>query len=193
MTYAVVFDLEFTAWPGSMEHRWLRPGEFREIVQIGAVRVDAATFAPVGEFNALVKPRLNPVLSSYFENLTGVTNTALAERGRDLAAAYRSFLVFVGGSPLMSFGRDDRVVQDNLRLYGLTDLPPLPACTNIAPWLGEQGIDPRRLHACDIARAAGAEFSGRHHDALDDAHSVAIGICTLVARGARNPLIGASA
>ena len=37
-----VFDLEFTAWECSMASHWLRPGEFKEVVQIGAVRLDAA-------------------------------------------------------------------------------------------------------------------------------------------------------
>ena len=32
-----VFDLEYTAWECSMARRWLAPGEFKEVVQIGAV------------------------------------------------------------------------------------------------------------------------------------------------------------
>lgn len=188
MSGAVVFDLEFTAWPGSMEHRWLRPGEFREVVQIGAVRIDAQSLAPTADFNLLTKPRLNPVLSGYFEELTGITNGALAAGGMDFADAYRAFVAFAGGAPILAFGRDDLVLVDNLRLYGLDVEPPLPPFANIAPWLAAQGLDPRGLQACDIARVAGAAFSGRKHDALDDARSVALGIATLVARGAPNPL-----
>ena len=73
---AVVFDLEFTAWEGSMANRWSRPGEFTELVQIGAVRVDARTFAVEAEMDVLVKPRLNPVLSEYFVQLTGSPTTS---------------------------------------------------------------------------------------------------------------------
>ena len=43
-----VFDLEFTAWECSMASHWLRPGEFKEVVQIGAVRLDGASFANPG-------------------------------------------------------------------------------------------------------------------------------------------------
>jgi inhibitor of KinA sporulation pathway (predicted exonuclease) len=187
MCHAIVFDLEFTAWPGSMEHHWRRPGEFREVVQIGAVKLDAATLEEVASLNLLAKPRLNPVLSPYFEDLTGVTNTRLSESGIDFADAYRAFVAFANNAPLFSYGRDDRVLRDNLALYGLRAMPPLPECTNIAPWLAEHGIDPRGLHACDIAQAAGVSYAGRRHDALDDARSVALGIATLVARGARSP------
>jgi inhibitor of KinA sporulation pathway (predicted exonuclease) len=189
MRCTIVFDLEFTAWPGSLEHRWLRPGEFREVVQIGAVKIDPATFAELGALNVLARPRLNPVLSPYLESLTGITNTALAERGVDFADAYRAFLRFAEGAQIAAFGRDDLVLTDNLRLHGLGSLPPLPPYTNIAPWLAAQGVDPRGLHACDIAEATGASFEGHRHDALDDARSVALGIKTLVARGASNPFL----
>ena len=42
-------------------------------------------------------------------------------------------------------------------------------------------------HAGDVAEAAGANLPGHKHDALFDARSVALGIRTLVARGATNP------
>jgi inhibitor of KinA sporulation pathway (predicted exonuclease) len=189
MPSAVIFDLEFTAWQGSMEHRWLRPGEFREVVQIGAVRVDSESFVELAPFDAIVRPRLNPVLSDYLVELTGVTNAALAERGMDFADAFGRFVAFANGDCIAAFGRDDLVLEDNIRLYGLKGMPALPPYANIAPWLFDQGIDPRGRHACDVAQAAGAEFTGRRHDALDDARSVALGIKTLVARGASNPLL----
>jgi inhibitor of KinA sporulation pathway (predicted exonuclease) len=191
MRHVVVFDLEFTAWPGSMEHRWLRPGEYREVVQIGAVKLDRAGFTEIGAFNALAKPRLNPVLSPYFESLTGVTNAALAKDGVDFVEAYRAFIAFAAGASICAFGRDDLVLGENLKLYGIENPPPLPPYANIVPWLVEQGIDPRGLHACDIAEATGAVFAGRRHDALDDARSVALGIATLMARGAPDPFAGA--
>jgi len=189
MRCAVVFDLEFTAWPGSMDHRWLRPGEFREVVQIGAVKIDAASLAEVAAFDRLIKPRLNPELSPYLQTLTGITNRAVAERGVDFAEAYRAFVAFADGARLFAYGRDDLVLTDNLALYGLKEMPPLPPYTNIVPWLVERGIDMRGLHACDIAGAAGAVFAGRRHDALEDARSVALGVRTLVLGGAPNPYL----
>lgn len=193
MNNVVVFDLEFTAWSGSMEHRWMRPGEHREVVQIGAIKLDRASFAEIDALDVLAKPRLNPVLSAYFEQLTGVTNEEVEKRGIDFADAYRAFVDFADGAPIFAFGRDDLVLEENLRLYGLKTLPPLPPHGNIVPWLVEHGIDPRGLHACDIARAAGAAFEGRRHDALDDSRSVAAGIAHLVARGATNPFSSRSA
>ena len=186
MRSAILYDLEYTAWEGSMAHRWLRPGEFREVVQIGAVKVNAETLEIAGEFDVLARPRINTMLSAYFENLTGITNAMLADRGTDLREAYDRFVAFAGDGPIVSFGRDDLVLMHNLALYGIRDAPPLPVHRNIAPWLNENGIVTKGLHACDIARACGASFVGREHDALDDARSLAAGSRELILRGARN-------
>ncbi|HWA88484.1 MAG TPA: 3'-5' exonuclease [Rhizomicrobium sp.] len=184
---AVVFDLEFTAWEGSMAARWSRPGEFTELVQIGAVKIDARTFEEKDAVDLLVKPRLNPVLSAYFIALTGITNEEMASRGIDFVDAYETFRHFAGGAPIVAFGRDDLIFEANLKLYGLS-LEPLPPYTNIVPWLTRNGIDPKGKNACDVGPLAGVAFAGQKHNALDDARSVASGIKALVARGARNPL-----
>ncbi|HEY1836160.1 MAG TPA: 3'-5' exonuclease [Rhizomicrobium sp.] len=189
MNPATVFDLEFTAWEHSLGERWMAPGQFREVVQIGAVKIDARTFAPLDELNILVKPRINARLSHFLENLTGVTNEAVAERGVDFAQAYARFVAFCAGGTICSFGRDDHVLEANLRLYGIASAPPLPQHVNAALWLRQNGIATEGQHACDVARLCGAQFTGREHDALEDARSVALGIETLVARGAANPLL----
>jgi inhibitor of KinA sporulation pathway (predicted exonuclease) len=186
---AVAFDLEFTAWDDSMATNWMRPGAFQEIVQIGAVKVDG-NFNAGDSFNVLVRPRLNPVLSPYLERLTGITNQTLNAEGVDLTEAYRAFLAFGEGLPIVAFGRDDLVFIDNLRLYGISDAPPLPPYFNVKTWMEELGIDTRELHACDVAPSAGVSFSGHRHNGLDDAFSVAAGVAALIARGARSPLAG---
>src|SRR5580692_3651474 len=94
MPQITIFDLEYTAWECSMARSWLAPGEFREVVQIGAVRLDADSFSVKAEFEVLVRPRFNPVLSPYFENLTGISNEQLAARGTDFRTAYDRFLAF---------------------------------------------------------------------------------------------------
>jgi inhibitor of KinA sporulation pathway (predicted exonuclease) len=183
----VVYDLEFTAWEGSMAERWLKPGQFREIVQIGAVRLDAHSLEETAQFETLVKPRLNPVLSEYFERLTGITNAQLAARGQDLGKAYAEFLAFVAVSTTFAFGRDDLIFAENFKLYGMAGVA-VPAYTNVVPWLDAHGLRPR--HAGDVAEAAGVAVKGQKHDALFDARSVAAGIRALVARGAANPFLG---
>jgi inhibitor of KinA sporulation pathway (predicted exonuclease) len=134
-----------------------------------------------------VRPRFNPILSPYLINLTGITNEELRERGIDFAKAYRDFLAFAEGLPILAYGRDDLVLLRNFRLYGMTDAPPLPRYVDVVPWFGMQGIDIRGLHACDAGPSAGVPFTGHKHNGLDDALSVAAGIRALIARGAPAP------
>lgn len=187
--HAVVFDLEFTAWQGSVTHRWSRPGEFTELTQIGAVKVDVRSLNVIDEMNVLVRPRINPVLSDYFVELTGIANDAMAAHGVDFVEAYERFVQFVDGGVIAAFGRDDLIFTANIRLYGLKQMPQVPRYINVIPWLLENGIDPRGKNACDVAPLAGVAFEGHKHDALDDSRGVLAGIRALVERGARNPLL----
>ncbi len=171
-----------------MAHRWSRPGEFTELVQIGAVKVDARSFVVIDEMDVLVRPRFNPVLSDYFVELTGITNGDLAQGSVDFAEAYGEFVQFADEGVIAAFGRDDLVFDANVRLYGLEKAPVPPFYINIVPWLYENGIDPRGKNACDVAPLAGVAFEGHKHNALADARGVLAGIRTLVERGAKNPL-----
>jgi inhibitor of KinA sporulation pathway (predicted exonuclease) len=191
--HAVIFDLEFTAWEGSIESRWTRPGEHTEVVQIGAVKLDAASLKEVGSFEMLVKPRVNPVLSDYLVALTGITNEALNGRGVDFMIAYRAFLDFVGEARCFAHGRDDLILAGNLKLYGWERAIPAVAYSNAVPWFREQGVDLTGKRACDVAEAAGAIFEGRKHDALSDARGVAAGFIALIQKGAPNPFFPATA
>jgi len=186
----VIFDLEFTAWEGSLESGWTRPGEFREVVQIGAVKLAPGSLKQVDEFEMLVLPRVNPVLSGFFTGLTGISNEEVARRGVDFITAYHAFLDFAEGAPIWAHGRDDLVLAANLRLYGWDRHFPAPNYTNAVSWFLEQGVDLRGKHACEVAAAAGAAFSGREHNALDDARGVVAGIRALVEKGAPNPFAG---
>jgi len=168
-----------------MAHHWLTPGEFREVVQIGAVRLDADSFAILDTFEALVVPRVNPVLSPYFEKLTGITSRQLIRDGMDFSTAYAGFLAFAGEGPIAAYGRDDRALRDNLRLYGMTGARPLPVFYDLRGWFAVLGVDPRGMHSCDIAPALGVPFQGRAHNALDDARSVATVMALLASRGTR--------
>jgi inhibitor of KinA sporulation pathway (predicted exonuclease) len=184
---AVVFDLEFTSWEGSVARNWAQPNEEKEVVQIGAVKLRAQDLKILDSFEILVRPRFNSVLSDYFVQLTGITNDALAARAVDFITAYRSLLDFVGDASLWAFGRDDVVLAENLKLYGWKQDRTLPEYQNVIPWFAAQGIDLTGKHACDVAETVGAVFKGHKHDALADALGVATGIAKCVEGGAPNP------
>lgn len=182
---AVIFDLEFTAWAGSMLRNWQGPGEHREVVQIGAVALDARSLETRGEIMRLVRPRINPVLSDYFIELTGITNARVEAEGQDFEPAYDAFRAFCGRAQLFAYGRDDLVLAENLELYEL-DRPRMRA-RDIRTWFVAQGVDAMSINSGDIAAKVGLDLDLRPHDALDDARSVVAGLRRLVEQGAPNP------
>jgi inhibitor of KinA sporulation pathway (predicted exonuclease) len=184
MPQITLFDLEYTAWECSMARSWLGPGEFREVVQIGAVKLDADSFVAQDDFEIFVRPRFNPVLSAYFEQLTGISSEQVAAQGVDFRTAYERFLAFAGEGPIAAFGRDEKVLEENLRLYGIEDAKPLPLFYDLRGWFAVQGVDPRGRHSCEIGPELGVPFAGRIHNALDDVKSLAAGMGAIVARGA---------
>jgi len=184
VTPITIFDLEYTAWECSMARRWLAPGEYREVVQIGAVRLCATSFEILDEFNVLVRPRINARLSPYFENLTGISNEKLGRQGVDFVPAYQRFLEFAGDGAIAAFGQDQQVLADNIRLYGISGLDALPMFRDLRGWFAQWGLDPRGLHSCDLGQALGVAFAGQAHDALHDARAIAGAMAVMARRGA---------
>jgi len=181
----VVYDLEYTAWEGSHARRWSGPGEHRELVQIGAVRVHpGAGFAESAALSLLVKPRINPRLSAYFTNLTGITQAALDADGVAFATAMERFAGFLEGAALaLANGIDHDVLVENGRLHGLPLPFPDGVFVNVAPLLraaagGEATVSSGALHR---------HFPGvpelPAHDALSDARMVAMAVKHVVEAG----------
>ncbi|WP_250000985.1 3'-5' exonuclease [Actinoplanes sp. M2I2] len=172
----IILDLEFTAWEGSQEHGWSRPGEFREVVQIGALRVDTDTLGATGEFNELVRPERNPSLSGYFQDLTGITQAAVDERGLPFPDALDAFLDFCDDHYVLSYGNDMVILGENLVLQvpqGRTPKRGLPPFVNIRTYFNRVlpatiGLSSGRL-AFELGLAARLD---REHDALADCYSI---------------------
>ncbi|WP_026150225.1 3'-5' exonuclease [Streptomyces prunicolor] len=123
MPTCVVFDLEFTSWRGALERDWGAPGRLREIVQIGALRL-REDCSVVEEYEALVRPVVNPQLSDYFTELTGIDQETLDREGPPAAEALGDFLGFCRGQSVLSYGNDMVVLGENVgRLWRDLDLP----------------------------------------------------------------------
>jgi inhibitor of KinA sporulation pathway (predicted exonuclease) len=182
----VLFDTEFTAWPGSMARGWTGPGEYKEVVQIGAVAIDASSFEERASFQVLIKPVKNPVLSNYFEGLTRITNARLAREGVDFETGVGRFLDFAKERPLFSYGRDDIIIAGNAALLGCPGLWSGIAATNLKDWLLDVGVPLAGIFSGELAAHVGGKSQGLAHDALIDARSLAEAVRYLVAKGAPN-------
>lgn len=99
----IIFDLEATCW------RLRRPPR-QEIIEIGAVKVNSAG-AQVSEFNAFIKPKLNPQLSSFCKQLTSIEQSDV-DKAKDFQEVIWDFedWLFIEGGPitLLSWGDYDK-------------------------------------------------------------------------------------
>jgi inhibitor of KinA sporulation pathway (predicted exonuclease) len=175
----VLFDTEFTADEDSKRYHWSRPGEHREIIQIGAIRV--RDLLEIASFMRYVKPQRNPLLSGFIMSLTGITQ-ADVDGGETFPDAYTAFVEFVGEWPAFSWGSDAEVFAENAELTGdprrlsaqYADMKPL-----VVPALTARGIDESLYSSGTLHDAFGLPAIGRAHDALNDMRNLLVAVRAL--------------
>ncbi|WP_149829540.1 3'-5' exonuclease [Streptomyces tailanensis] len=193
MSTFVVFDLEFTTWPGAYEQNWSAPGQLREIVQIGALRL-TEDHAVVEEYETLVRPVVNPQLSPAFTELTGIDQQSVDRYGLPPAQALSDFLAFCQGRSVLSYGNDMVVVGENIgwaRARGeeIKHSPLTPGFHNIRPWLNTVAPTTATINSGRLWQALGlpTPAPGNEHSALFDCHSIAAALKHLAGMGVTLP------
>jgi inhibitor of KinA sporulation pathway (predicted exonuclease) len=173
----VVFDLEFTSWEGARQRWWQGEGEYREIVQIGAVKLGSDGL-PLSEFEVLVRPSINPQLSEYFSNLTAIHQAAVDRYGVTFREGVEGFAAFLGGetTAVVSFGGDAMVLHENCGLHRITCPVATDLFFDLKPWICAQLDLDWRTESADLAPLLGHPAPGRRHNALDDARSLAVAL-----------------
>ncbi|MEX0917660.1 MAG: 3'-5' exonuclease [Candidatus Paceibacterota bacterium] len=170
----VIFDTEFTAWEGSQERNWSGENEYREVIQIGAVKI--RDLREVNSFLVYVKPERNPTLSEYIIELTGITQQDIETQGVPYPVAQSEFHAWCGPLQIGSFGTDAEVLLRNAELTGI----PFPfrndAFFNIREVLEEHGVDTTGYMSSTIPRAFGIEPPPDGHNALNDARSILLAL-----------------
>lgn len=174
----VVYDLEYTAWEGSLERNWSGPDEEAEIIQIGAIlmKFNANTWAIDQEFVTYVKPLIRPKLSSYITKLTGITQKSIDQEGISFRSALALFFEFsIGCTVLCANGDDSLVLEKNCVINSLVSPFNQNMFLDVRPFVAEQlGMEHRDSRAqSHRLREIGNITMSRQHDALNDARSVA--------------------
>ena len=118
MSEFVIFDTEYTSWEGAHPD-WGGAGQFRELIQIGAIKLTrGAGWEEAPVFDVTVKPVLNPRLSDFITQLTGITQ-AQVDEGLGTAEALKSFDTFIGDAAVGSNGKDIHVIAETCGLQGV--------------------------------------------------------------------------
>lgn len=178
----IIFDTEFTAWEGSQARRWSGPNEYRELVEIGAIAVSSKDLTELSSFDVFIRPEKNPILSDYFTQLTGITQSAVDADGVTLKTAIERFADWCGGLPLYSYGADERVLIENCALAGIPFPFPAGQFADVRAIFQRRGIPAERYTSGTIVRAFGEEPVRRAHRAANDARSILDGLRLLAAK-----------
>ena len=161
----VVLDLEATCWDARHPGLASNQRNESEIIEIGAVRSDGATF------RTLVRPRRHPTLSPFCTELTGVTQEDVDQAPR-FPEAYAAFLAWCGGDEglvLASWGAfDDRQLRLDCRRHDLAE--PRWEALNVKALYARR--ERQRVGLGRAITELGGSFQGTPHRALDDALNV---------------------
>ena len=173
---AMVFDLEFTSWPGSNERNWSLPNEDREIIQIGAVKIETTgDMREVDSFQILVRPLKNPILSDYIVNLTEITQEKVEKEGILFPLALSRFINFIGEHPIdiLSNGGDEEVIEENCQIHNIPFLSIFKKSTDLKIYFSEVlGISRKNCTSGMLPKLFGLNNHEKQHDALGDARSI---------------------
>jgi inhibitor of KinA sporulation pathway (predicted exonuclease) len=168
-SFYLVVDLEATCCDDDSI-----PRDRMEIIEIGAVLVDASTLAPVREFQTFVRPIEHPRLTEFCTRLTGITQTEVDPAPRFPAAIARLREFLRGTDPLFcSWGNYDRgQLQRDARRHGVR-LPLGTSHLNLKEAFSRQLGEARQFGTGQAMRRVGLSFQGRQHRAIDDARNIA--------------------
>jgi inhibitor of KinA sporulation pathway (predicted exonuclease) len=111
----VIADTEYWTNKGVMARGWSMPGEYRDLTEIGAIRIDTQTFEITDTFHRLIRPifaRPTPYM------------LALNRRTEEhfLGAPFFSqvieeFFKFTGPCTVACYGEDGRVLVENMAMH----------------------------------------------------------------------------
>lgn len=198
MAHAIIFDCEFLTAPGAMNRRWCGPLDpDPSVAQIGAVKLSLEPeFSVLETFSTFIlttdrfgaKTEVDP----FFTELTGITQQQIETHGISLAEALDRFDRFAEGSSFWSWGKDEMtLLAISCYVEGLTPSIPADRFGNACGLLLKAGMPYADLQTTTSGGLADyfgiASAQRRHHDALDDAMSVAITLQHFLGNGGLRP------
>lgn len=168
-SFFLVIDLEATC-----DDQGAVPKHEMEIIEIGAVLVDATTLAPVDEFQTFIKPVRHPTLTAFCTGLTTITQGDLdgAPRFPEAIDALREF---IGDRDALfgSWGDYDRNQFDQDARHHRVSLPFGGRHVNLKRAFSKALGESRRYGMAEALARVGLPLAGTHHRGIDDARNIA--------------------
>lgn len=166
-SHYLVIDIEATCDTQGWER------DRAEIIEIGAVLVDATTLAEVAAFQTFIRPVMHPCLTAFCTELTTITQAQIdtAPSYAEAIAAMRAAVLTAPRTVFCSWGSFD---ENLFRLdCARRDVPyPFEAHWNVKAAFTERARARRRYGLSRALERVGLAFEGTPHRGLDDARNV---------------------
>lgn len=168
--YFLVLDLEATCCDkGSIKRQYM------EIIEIGAVIVEAPNLTIIDEFQTFVKPVRYPVLTAFCTALTSITQKQV-EQAPGYAEAIALLRNWLSNYPNAVFGSWGDYDYNQFKQDSKFHRVPFPISyphVNLKKLFSDtQGLS-QRYGMAEALQLAGMELEGTHHRGIDDARNIA--------------------
>lgn len=168
----IIWDTEYTSWEWSLDTKWSRNNEFREVVEIWAIKVDTKTFEILDIFHVFVNPIINHTLSDYFMNLTWIKQKIIDSKWRDFWIVLKDFEKWSEWLDAYSFWNDELVIAENCWLNKISFPFRWNMFRNARDIFKSFWIDAYKFNSWTIHKAVWIESNEKEHTALGDAKNI---------------------
>ena len=167
---SVVVDIEATC-----SNDCSFPRHQMEIIEIGAVSVDAATGLIESEFQSFVRPVRNPILTDFCRRLTSISQEDVdnADDYPTVLKPFRKWLATLGDYDFCSWGLYDKTQFERDSEFHGVPYPFAGYHRNLKVELTEAIGAKKRMGVNGALKYLGMEFEGTQHRGIDDARNIA--------------------
>ena len=167
----IIYDTEFTCWEGSLERNWSDENEYKEIIQVSAIKVNEK-LEIIDKINILVKPILNPIISEYCIKLTGLSVKEIIEADTyaSMLKQYEEFN-YNGSIKSWSWGNDINVMIENNNINKVK-IGNISSFNNLQLVFKNENIDYGTACSGELAAHFGIKLDGHVHNAEFDTFSL---------------------
>jgi inhibitor of KinA sporulation pathway (predicted exonuclease) len=168
--YYLVLDLEATCCDkGTIKRHEM------EIIEIGAVMVEAKSLIIIDEFQCFIQPVRHPILTQFCQSLTSISQIQVEQAPiyPDAIALLKKWLSGYSNGVFGSWGDYDRKQFQQDSHFHKVPFPIAYPHINLKQLFSEiQGL-PKRYGMAQALQIAGLTLEGTHHRGIDDARNIA--------------------
>ena len=182
--YYLVLDLEATC----CNKETIKRHEM-EIIEVGAVMVEAQGLTIIDEFQTFIKPVRYPVLTQFCQALTSITQTQVDQAPEyvEATALLKKWLSNYSHAVFGSWGDYDRNQFKQDSKFHNVPLPIVYPHVNLKQlFSGNQGLS-KRYGMAEALQLAEIALEGKHHRGIDDARNIAKLLPFILGRQQINP------